>query len=78
MTDQVSYRKWMKRGVMIVRADALDFDDPDHPYNQVAAQGVAPEDFGLQHPLKAEFAHLSQSQLINMIADLRKEIRGYQ
>ena len=40
--NEVTYKPWVKRGIMMVNAECLDIDDPDHIYNQIAAQGVKP------------------------------------
>lgn len=42
---------WVKRGSMLVRREALDPNDPDHPYNYAERViGVKPEDFGIWKP----------------------------
>lgn len=42
---------WIKRGKMLIRREALNSDDPDHPYNWVLSNiGVRPEDFGIEKP----------------------------
>lgn len=76
MDKEITIRKWVKRGIMRVATDALDYDDPDHEYNQVLAQGVKPEDYGLVHPLDAEFGDKSRGQLIQEILELRNQIRS--
>jgi hypothetical protein len=50
MKDQIEIRQWVKRGIMLINTYALDGDDPDHPYHQALAQGVVPEEFGLEKP----------------------------
>ena len=74
MTDEIEIRPWVKRGIMIVSAEALAIDDPDHIYNQIVAQGKTPEDYGYQHPYAHEFEKCSRDQLIHEIVLLRKEI----
>ena len=42
---------WIRRGKLSVRRDALDSDDPDHPYNYIQrTYGVNPEDYGIERP----------------------------
>ena len=72
--DELTVREWVKRGNMRVRTDALQFDDPDHPYNQLLAQGVKPETYGYKHPLEEEFGDKSRGQLVEEIIKLRNEI----
>ena len=49
--NEITMTEFVKRGKMIVRRDALDFDDPDHPYQVLKAQGVQPEDYGYYQPV---------------------------
>lgn len=74
---EISIVKWVKHGGMLVNTECLEPDHPSHPYNQALAQGVVPEDFGLQHPLYGEFESRTRSQLIDEIISLRKEVMGY-
>lgn len=76
-TTSIEIRKWVHRGTMLVNAECLNHDDPDHPYNQAIAQGVRPEDYGLIHPLSERFAGLSRGQLIQKIIDAEKQIEDY-
>jgi len=48
--DAIEMPVWVRRGKMLVRRDALPTDDPDHPYNWLAAQGLRPEEYGVQKP----------------------------
>jgi hypothetical protein len=73
-SDDVSIRVWTKRGNMLIKTDALDFDDPEHPYNQLLEQGVKPEDYGYKHPLEEEFGDKSRGELVAEIVRLRREI----
>jgi hypothetical protein len=68
----VSIKYFVKRGKVIVSTLALEPDDPDHPYNQVIAQGGTPEAFGVEHPRNEEFAGKSRGELIEEIMRLRK------
>lgn len=48
---EIQMTEWVKRGIMLVRRDALDGDDPGHPYNYIrATYGVAPEQYGIRKP----------------------------
>lgn len=75
--DDIVVRPWVHRGSMLVNAEALDIDDPDHIYNQILAQGVEPEDYGYKHPYTEEFGDMSRAQLIKEIVQLRKEIEAW-
>lgn len=49
--ETIEISTYVKRGIMIVRRDALDGDDPDYPYNYVKdTLGLRPEDYGLEKP----------------------------
>ena len=74
---EINIKKWVHRGTMLYATDALDYDDPMHPYNQAKEQGVRPEDYGLVHPLSERFAGTTRSELINRIMELEKEIEYY-
>lgn len=73
----VTIRPWVRRGNMLVNADALEHDDPDHTFNQIVAQGRKPEDFGVSHPLDREFDGKSRGELIAEILRLRVEITAW-
>jgi len=48
----ISIPHWVKRGNMLIARDALDGNDPDHPYNWIRNTfGVRPEEFGIYPPL---------------------------
>lgn len=72
--ETVDVRLWVRRGVMMVNAECLEHDDPDHIYNQILAQGKDPELFGYEHPLAEEFDRRSRSDLIKEIIDLRRTV----
>ncbi len=76
-SKEISIRQWVKRGNMLLSTDALNYDDPDHPYNQAVALGVRPEDYGIVNPIAAEFDDKSRNQLIEEILELREYIRGF-
>lgn len=50
MSDTIEMTVWVRRGKMLVRRDALDPTDQDHPYNYVKSLGYNPEDFGIEKP----------------------------
>jgi hypothetical protein len=74
MTDEVSIKTWTKRGISMVNTFALDYDDPDHPYNQIVSQGKDPEEYGIEHPLDELFKNYSRSKLIERIVTLEKQL----
>jgi len=37
---------WTRRGKMLIRRDALDLDDPEHPLNELAKLGLDALDYG--------------------------------
>lgn len=69
---EIDIKLWVERGKMIYSTCALDWEDPDHPYNQVLAMGKVPEDYGIEHPL---IGGRSKKQLIDEIIRLRKLVR---
>jgi hypothetical protein len=75
VVDQIEIRQWVKRGIFIVNVDALDIDDPDHPYNQCIAQGGIPEQFGLYHPEHERLEHMSREQLIQEVISLSQQVK---
>jgi len=46
--DEIELPVWVKRGKLLVRRDALNGDDPDHPYNYLKTQGLRPEEYGVK------------------------------
>lgn len=75
--ETITIRQWIsKGGGIMVNAEALDIDDPDHLYNQIVAQGKRPEDYGFKHPYAELFDDKSRDQLIEEILALRKEIEA--
>lgn len=72
---EIQIQKWIKHGSMLVNAECLELSHPMHPYNQALAQGVDPEDFGIEGPAD-EFKDWSRGKLIKEIIGLRKEILG--
>lgn len=73
MSD-IQIKVWIKRGNMLVNTSSLDVDDPDHPYNQIVAQGGSPDDYGYENPKFDEFKGLTREQLIDQILKLRKDL----
>jgi hypothetical protein len=78
LSDTISIRCWVKRGVMLINTYALEPDDPDHPYQQALAQGVRPEAYGLVHPDTERFAGKTRGELIEQIRNLEKELDAWQ
>lgn len=76
MPEEINIREWVTRGCMVIRTSSLDYNDPDHPYNQAKSQGVRPEDFGISHPLFDMFVNWSRQALIEEIIRLRETIDG--
>lgn len=74
--QSIKIREWVKRGIVFVNTSALDIDDPDHIYNQALAQGVEPEEFGIENPLAEEFKDWTVAQLQKEVIELRKEINS--
>jgi hypothetical protein len=72
MEQSIQIKQWMKVAMGVVRCDALDADHPMHPYNQALAQGVVPEEYGIENPLAIEFADYNRADLINEILQLRR------
>lgn len=75
--SEIQIKEWVVRGPMMVRASALEPDDPGHPYQQALSQGVCPEDYGIVHPYAEEFAEKSRGELITEIVSLRKELEHF-
>ena len=73
-SDEIHIKQWVRRGILMVNTDALEFDDPDSPWNQASAQGVDPEDFGMSHPLHEEFKDRSHSSLAREVIELRRDL----
>jgi hypothetical protein len=74
--DEVTIRQWIQKGGMLVNAEVLDIDDPDHIYNQIIAQGGIPEDFGYENPYAELFKDKSRGELINELVSLRKDLES--
>ena len=78
MIDEIEIQQWWKPGGgMMYNTECLDPDHHMHPYNQALAQGVRPEDFGIQNPYAAEFNDKSREELIEEVIDLRKQVLAY-
>lgn len=75
-SEEITVRPWVKRGSMMVNAEALSPSDPDHTYNQILAQGKRPEDYGIFHPYEVEFKGRSRNELIEEIVALREEVES--
>lgn len=72
------FEQFVKRGMLKVNREALEWDDPDHVYNHLKLNGINPERYGYHHPQEKEFAGKSRSELIAEIVDLRKTILSYE
>lgn len=72
----LKYDKWYTAGgsMYSVNRDCLSPDDPNHTYNYLTANGVVPEEYGIQHPYVEEFKEYTRGQLIDEIMKLRKEL----
>ena len=46
--EYIEMSKWVQRGKLMVRRDALDANDPDHPHNYIKSLGYDPEIYGLE------------------------------
>ena len=77
MKIEIEIRKWVHRGGMFINTEGLEFDDPDHPYQQAKSQGVNPEDFGIINPRDAEFNSWTRARLIDEVIYLRREIEAF-
>ncbi len=76
MKQEISIKQWVRRGKMLYATDALDWNDPAHPYQQALEQGVKPEEFGIQHPLVEKFKNWNRDELIQRIVELEDELYG--
>ena len=74
--ESVQIKQWAHRGNMLVNTSALGYNDPEHPYNQIVAQGCRPEDFGIEHPMANRFDGVSRGQLIEEILQLEAELES--
>ena len=72
----VCYSAYVRRGSMLYLREALDFDDPDHPYSLLLNIGLDPAQFGMEHPHEAEFKNMSRAQLIQQLIDARNTIKS--
>ena len=70
----ISFKAWVKSGGMMCNRDCLPATDELHIYNVVVSHGLNPDDYGLEHPLVAEFKDWSRSRLINEIVKLRDSL----
>lgn len=71
--DEISYKVWVVEGSMMYPAETLHFTHPMHPYNQVAALGVKPEDYGLVHPIAEAYSSMSRDELLHELTKLSIE-----
>ena len=76
-TESVNIKTFVSRGDMLINSACLPIDDPDHVYNQIKAQGLKPEDFGIEHPYAERFKNQSRQELIEQIIHLEKELTAF-
>ena len=77
--DEIAIPVWVKRGMMNVRRDCLDHDDPDHTYNYIKNElGLVPEEYGYMHPLAKMYEGWSREALISEITALQNLIMLYE
>lgn len=73
--DTIEIKEWYAPGGdMMYNCYGLDPTHEMHPYNQALAQGVRPEDFGIEHPYEEMFKDKTRGQLIHEVMSLRKEL----
>jgi len=49
--NKIDVPVYVQKGMMLVRRDALDPDDPDYTYNYIKSEfDVDPEDYGIEKP----------------------------
>lgn len=72
--ETVTIKEWYSTGNISIRTDALGPDHPMHPYNQLLAQGVVPEHYGVENPYSERFDGKTRGELIDRIIQLENEI----
>ena len=72
--EEVHIQQWVRSGEMLYNTAGLDISHELHPYNQALAQGVIPEEFGIEHPYTEEYGNKSRGELISEIVDLKKQL----
>lgn len=70
----IGYKVWIKAGGMLHNRECLCITDDLHIYNIITSHGLRPEDYGMEHPLIAEFKDWSRSRLIDEIVKLRDSL----
>lgn len=73
---EIMVKRWVNRGEILVNTECLDFDDPDHIFNQIISQGGDPEKYGYKYPLNERFEKMSRSELIMKIVELERELNS--
>lgn len=79
MKKEIQIREWWNPGGgMMYNTYALDPDHDMHPYNQAIAQGVVPEEYGIENPYKeianTKYKEYTKERLVGEIIKLKKEI----
>jgi hypothetical protein len=69
-----SISHYVVRNGVSIEAKTLDWNDKDHPYNQIKNQGGNPEEFGYLHPMEKDFAGKSKAEIIEEVISLRREL----
>ena len=73
---ELHYDKYVKRGSLMQLREGLGLNDPDHQYNYLknspvlVEAGVTPEDFGILHPVAAEYKDKTKEELISDMTKL--------
>ena len=74
--ERIQIKQWVQRGSMSISTAQLPDDDPDAPYNQVVRAGGDPADYRLARNPVDELRNASRGELIDIIVDLRRQLRG--
>jgi hypothetical protein len=78
MNETIEIPVWWKCGDMIYRRDCLPINHPEHTYNYIKnTLRLIPEHYGIFHPLKDKYDHLSKEELIAKVIDLEEELKNY-
>lgn len=72
---EVTIQEWVGHGSGIMtNVWGLEPSHEFHPYNQVKAQGLTPEDYGIEDPFEEMFKGKTRGDLIREVIHLRKEL----
>lgn len=78
MDDHIEISQWWQQGQMMYNRDYLPINHPEHTYNYIKRLGKTPEHYGIYHPLKMKYDHLSKDELISKIIELESTIQYYE